>query len=161
MEHKTNVEHLQIWSLLCSLISTQQSLKAKTTTTTTTTNKITTCFARKRPLEDPSSWEMNPSWYANDKDVNLAPSCPLTHSRIIPSHARCLLQSPKAHGTSSVPVQDNLRWGCEKDVADRICNFNRYVTTISSLSVLFCFRRSFFLSEQSHSRAVFENPLFG
>ena len=37
------------------------------------------------------------------------------------------LQSPKAHGTSNVPVQKNLRWGCERDVADRICNFNRCV----------------------------------
>ena len=35
------------------------------------------------------------------------------------------LQSPKSHGTSNVPVQQNLRWGCDRDVADRICNYNR------------------------------------
>ena len=36
------------------------------------------------------------------------------------------LMSPKAHGTSHVPVQQNLRWQCDRDVADRICNFNRH-----------------------------------
>ena len=34
--------------------------------------------------------------------------------------------SPKAHGTSEVPVQKNLRWECDYDTADRICNFNRH-----------------------------------
>lgn len=29
-------------------------------------------------------------------------------------------------GTSAVPVQPNLRWNVDKDVADRICNFNRH-----------------------------------
>jgi len=33
--------------------------------------------------------------------------------------------SPKAHGTSSAPVQKNLRWGCDNELADRICSFNR------------------------------------
>jgi peptide methionine sulfoxide reductase MsrB len=36
------------------------------------------------------------------------------------------IMSPKAHGTSEVPVQKNLRWGCDYDTADRICNFNRH-----------------------------------
>ena len=35
-------------------------------------------------------------------------------------------QAPKAHGTSKVPVQNNLRWGCSRETADRICNFNRH-----------------------------------
>ena len=34
--------------------------------------------------------------------------------------------SPKAHGTSKVPVQTDLRWKCDVNVADRICNFNRH-----------------------------------
>merc|ERR1711953_298077 len=34
--------------------------------------------------------------------------------------------SPKSHGTSNTPVQTNLRWGCDFDTADRICNFNRH-----------------------------------
>jgi len=36
------------------------------------------------------------------------------------------IMAPKAHGTSHTPVQDNLRWGCNQDTADRICNFNRH-----------------------------------
>merc|ERR1712154_438622 len=36
------------------------------------------------------------------------------------------IMSPKAHGTSEVPVQKNLRWGCDNKTADRICNFNRH-----------------------------------
>lgn len=31
----------------------------------------------------------------------------------------------KEHGTSHTPVQDNLRWNVDWDIADRICNFNR------------------------------------
>lgn len=31
----------------------------------------------------------------------------------------------KANGTSDTPVQDNLRWGCDRKSADRICNHNR------------------------------------
>jgi hypothetical protein len=37
------------------------------------------------------------------------------------------IMSPKAHGTSSTPVQETLRWDCDRKVADNICNFNRYV----------------------------------
>lgn len=36
------------------------------------------------------------------------------------------VMSQKAHGTSEEPVQKNLRWGCDYDTADRICNFNRH-----------------------------------
>lgn len=36
------------------------------------------------------------------------------------------IMSRKAHGTSEVPVQENLRWNCDRDTADRICNFNRH-----------------------------------
>ena len=28
--------------------------------------------------------------------------------------------------SSTVPVQENLRWGCDRETADRICNFNRH-----------------------------------
>mmetsp|Transcript_2314 Transcript_2314/g.4915 ORF Transcript_2314/g.4915 Transcript_2314/m.4915 type:complete len:182 (+) Transcript_2314:80-625(+) len=41
------------------------------------------------------------------------------------------LMSKKAHGTSSVPVQQNLRWKCDRDVADRISNFNRHYAEFS------------------------------
>lgn len=36
------------------------------------------------------------------------------------------IMSQKTHGTSEVPVQKNLRWNCDNEVADRICNFNRH-----------------------------------
>lgn len=35
------------------------------------------------------------------------------------------IMSIKAHGTSETPVQESLRWGCDHETADRICNFNR------------------------------------
>lgn len=31
------------------------------------------------------------------------------------------IMKPKAHGTSETPVQENLRWGCGRELADRIC----------------------------------------
>ena len=34
--------------------------------------------------------------------------------------------SQKAHGTSEQPVQKSLRWNCDYDTSDRICNFNRH-----------------------------------
>ena len=34
------------------------------------------------------------------------------------------IMSKKQHGTSETPVQNDLRWGCDWDTADRICNFN-------------------------------------
>ena len=41
------------------------------------------------------------------------------------------LMSPKKHGTSNTPVQDNLQYGCDRTVADRICNFNRHYAEFS------------------------------
>ncbi|KAG7360119.1 hypothetical protein IV203_035218 [Nitzschia inconspicua] len=35
------------------------------------------------------------------------------------------IMKPKAHGTSENPVQKSLRWNCDWDTADRICNYNR------------------------------------
>jgi len=36
------------------------------------------------------------------------------------------IMSPKEHGTSPTPVMKNLKWSCDYDTADRICNFNRH-----------------------------------
>eukprot|EP00566_Odontella_aurita_P023885 CAMPEP_0113544544 /NCGR_PEP_ID=MMETSP0015_2-20120614/10770_1 /TAXON_ID=2838 /ORGANISM="Odontella" /LENGTH=208 /DNA_ID=CAMNT_0000444821 /DNA_START=183 /DNA_END=809 /DNA_ORIENTATION=- /assembly_acc=CAM_ASM_000160 len=36
------------------------------------------------------------------------------------------VMSQKSHGTSDEPVMKNLKWGCDYDTADRICNFNRH-----------------------------------
>eukprot|EP00927_Polykrikos_kofoidii_P032840 TRINITY_DN27855_c0_g1_i1.p1 TRINITY_DN27855_c0_g1~~TRINITY_DN27855_c0_g1_i1.p1 ORF type:complete len:616 (-),score=60.77 TRINITY_DN27855_c0_g1_i1:68-1915(-) len=37
------------------------------------------------------------------------------------------LMCEKAHGSSAVPVQEDLRWGCDPLMADDIGNFNRHV----------------------------------
>mmetsp|Transcript_30160 Transcript_30160/g.46240 ORF Transcript_30160/g.46240 Transcript_30160/m.46240 type:complete len:201 (+) Transcript_30160:104-706(+) len=44
----------------------------------------------------------------------------------LPIMAEESAMSQKAHGTSEKPVQKNLRWSCDYDTADRICNFNRH-----------------------------------
>lgn len=36
------------------------------------------------------------------------------------------VMSQKAHGTSPKPVQENLRWNCDRGTADKICCFNRH-----------------------------------
>jgi len=36
------------------------------------------------------------------------------------------IMSKKAHGTSATPVQPGLRWDCDRQTADQICNFNRH-----------------------------------
>lgn len=36
------------------------------------------------------------------------------------------IMSEKSHGTSDTPVQQELRWNCDRKVADNICNFNRH-----------------------------------
>merc|ERR1712113_687287 len=36
------------------------------------------------------------------------------------------IMKAKAHGTSEKPVMENLRYGCDFETADRICNFNRH-----------------------------------
>ncbi len=37
------------------------------------------------------------------------------------------LMSQKGHGTSTQPVQSELLYGANNKLADKICNFNRYV----------------------------------
>ena len=41
------------------------------------------------------------------------------------------IMKSKAHGTSQTPVQDDLRYGCDRAVADKICNFNRHYAEFS------------------------------
>lgn len=36
------------------------------------------------------------------------------------------IMSPKAHGTSDKPVQEDLAYGVDRTLADRICNYNRH-----------------------------------
>ena len=49
-----------------------------------------------------------------------------TQNSEYPVYADESVMSKKAHGTSEKPVMKNLRWNCDYDTADRICNFNRH-----------------------------------
>jgi len=51
----------------------------------------------------------------------------------------------KGHGTSPVPVQQNLRWNCDVATADRICNHNRHYAEHSG----YWERKTTFLKEES------------
>jgi len=55
------------------------------------------------------------------------------------------LMSKKAHGTSATPVQANLRWGCDFETADRICNFNRHYAEFAG----YWDKKSTFLKDES------------
>jgi hypothetical protein len=37
------------------------------------------------------------------------------------------IMAPKEHGTSAKPVQSDLQYGVDNKLADKICNYNRYV----------------------------------
>ena len=51
------------------------------------------------------------------------------------------------HGTSTLPCQKNLRWDCDVETADRICNYNRHYAEYGG----FWERETTFLSEESEA----------
>ena len=55
------------------------------------------------------------------------------------------LMRKKKHGTSDVPVQKDLRWSCNAQKADQICNFNRHYAENSG----YWERSTTFLKEES------------
>lgn len=69
------------------------------------------------------------------------------------------IMKPKAHGTSEVPVQSDLRWGCDSSLADRICNFNRHYAERSGY-----FLQTSFLEDSSKDTTYYDSnsgkPLF-
>jgi hypothetical protein len=61
------------------------------------------------------------------------------------------------HGRSTVhPVQDTLRWGADRDVADRICTRNRRYAEHSGY-----WRRTKFLEERRGKQTVFRDAVTG
>jgi peptide methionine sulfoxide reductase MsrB len=52
------------------------------------------------------------------------------------------IMKKKKHGTSETPVMKNLRWGCNANLADKICNYNRHFAEPAG-----SFRRTSWLSE--------------
>lgn len=43
-----------------------------------------------------------------------------------PVYGNANIMTRRSHGTSNTPVQKDLRWGCDFQTADRICNYNRH-----------------------------------
>jgi hypothetical protein len=67
----------------------------------------------------------------------------------------------KEHGSSHTPVQEELRWNCDSDLADRICNYNRHFAERSG----YWEYGSTFLSDEANGTVVFYDsntgfPLF-
>jgi peptide methionine sulfoxide reductase MsrB len=50
----------------------------------------------------------------------------MSSQQTLPVKAGEEAMSEKAHGTSEKPVQKDLKWGCDFETADRICNYNRH-----------------------------------
>mmetsp|Transcript_20273 Transcript_20273/g.30488 ORF Transcript_20273/g.30488 Transcript_20273/m.30488 type:complete len:205 (+) Transcript_20273:87-701(+) len=73
-------------------------------------------------LARPSMAFLSPSrpaaFYTSSSNLAMAEKLPIL--------AQEEVMSQKAHGTSEKPVMKELRWNCDYDTADRICNFNRH-----------------------------------
>ena len=77
-----------------------------------------------------------------------------------PVHGSDVIMMPKAHGTSAAPVMEQLRWGCDRELADRICNFNRHYAESSGY-----FLKTTFLQDAVGGEIIFRDsntgkPLF-
>jgi hypothetical protein len=59
-------------------------------------------------------------------------------SKLYPVYGRKDIMSNKKHGTSDTPVQLDLRWNCNRNEADKICNFNRHGAEWKGTKNLFC-----------------------
>lgn len=75
------------------------------------------------------------------------------------------IMSQKAHGTSETPVQKDLRWNCDYDTADRICNFNRhyaehagYWTTTTFVGDVKDEKGTVMFYDSNTGKALFEAP---
>lgn len=84
------------------------------------------------PTAAPRSCRLSRSVVMNasaDTDLNLSDGCrgaPLKPGTKLPIPGTEDMMKQKGHGTTEKPVQDNLRWNCDRRVADRICSFNRH-----------------------------------
>jgi hypothetical protein len=57
------------------------------------------------------------------------------------------MMSQKEYGTSAVPIQKDLRWSCDVETADRICNYNRHYAEYGG----YWERATTFLKEESEA----------
>ncbi len=65
------------------------------------------------------------------------------------------IMSPKAHGTSAVAVQSDLRWGCPSALASNICNYNRHYAEHSGF---FSSSKTTFLKDFADATPTAEKP---
>lgn len=75
---------------------------------------------------------------------------PTTAQKKYPIYGPNTIMKRKAHGTSETPVQTTLRWGCDRKLADRTCNFNRHFAEPSGSFA----RNSEFLSELKQEKRL-------
>ncbi|CBY32940.1 unnamed protein product [Oikopleura dioica] len=59
------------------------------------------------------------------------------------------IMSKKKHGTSDAPVQKELRWECNNETADSVCNFNRHYAEHSGY-----FLETSFLNENNEGKEI-------
>jgi peptide methionine sulfoxide reductase MsrB len=57
------------------------------------------------------------------------------------------IMAGKSHGTCANAVQDSLRYGCDTELADRICCFNRHYAEHSGYFTSTAFEKSFLAAE--------------
>jgi len=62
------------------------------------------------------------------------------------------MMSEKEYGTSAVPIQKDLRWKCDVETADRICNYNRHYAEYGG----YWERATSFLQEESEASGEIE-----
>lgn len=65
---------------------------------------------------------MNPSWLP--KPMELLPCKCISLPNLVGCHETLVILTTKPYPHS--PVQENLRWECDRQKADQICNFNRH-----------------------------------
>ncbi len=55
---------------------------------------------------------------------------PLIPGALLPVPGDEAIMRGKAHGTTAEPVQQDLRWSCDRRTADKICSFNRHYAEV-------------------------------
>jgi hypothetical protein len=68
---------------------------------------------------------------------DLMKSCFVVFKGMYPIIGEESIMSKKAHGTSATPVQKDLRWNCDANTADRICNYNRHFAEFAGCVYIF------------------------
>eukprot|EP00045_Choanoeca_perplexa_P022990 m.11557 g.11557 ORF g.11557 m.11557 type:complete len:200 (-) comp9843_c0_seq1:91-690(-) len=82
------------------------------------------------------------------RSVNLAPIVATMSSKAkAPVVGDESIMAAKSHGTCDKAVQDDLRYGCDGELADRICCFNRHYAEHSGYFTSTAFEKEFLASE--------------